>query len=272
MEAFSRDPQVLTVVLSEPDDFLLENFSNFFYDSLLLHDCVVLAIGEYHYNFGPQFYYRTGRPVRHEDKLRLRRLRHESPLLVETIVMWGAASLAIRSTYEWLRDRPLHRRKLEAETGEAEERREIARIDRQLKELDLNAQRAESEVRPTSDGRTRYQITPDDPPLALRAGSAEIADDPQARKTFPCLSLDGCALGRSTLRLLSLARQIVAIYVVAAVSSVTRLLDHSQRPFTKACFRSGSRLAGRASSPASGRSVGLAKSGAPRAAASGRAL
>lgn len=186
MEPFSRDPQVLTVVLAERADLLLEDVSNFFYDSLLLHDCVVLATGEYDYNFGPQFYYRTGRPIRPEDRLRLRRLRHESPLLVETIVMWGAASLAVRSTYEWLRDRPLHRRKLEAETGEAEERREIARIDRQLKQIELDKQRGELAGRLVGRHRpNELQITAEEPPLALPPGADEgIVDDPQARKTF----------------------------------------------------------------------------------------
>ena len=185
MEPLSRDPQVLSVVLAEPADLLVEDVSNFLYDSLLLHDCIVLATGEYDYNFGPQFYYRTGRPIRPEDRLRMRRLRHESPLLVETIVMWGAASLAIRSTYDWLRDRPLHRRKLEAETGEAEERREIARIDRQLKQIQLDEQRGESEGLVRQLQPNELQITPGEPPLALPPGADEgIVDDTQARKTF----------------------------------------------------------------------------------------
>jgi hypothetical protein len=135
--ALPDEPRALRVELSEPAVVFVDELSGWLYDSVLLHDAFVLTRPDYDYTFNQYFYRRNGRPVRNEHRLRARRVRYESPFLVETVVSVGVALGGLLKTYEWLRDRPERRRIVRAEADKVEEEARTARLTRKHEQIEL---------------------------------------------------------------------------------------------------------------------------------------
>jgi hypothetical protein len=108
----------------------------FLYDFNLLYEVSRLAVDPRyrHFNFNSRWYYRAGRPLHDEDRLRLIALKHESPIDLVTIVgaTFAAAGAlwAVVQAIEKIANLPLARRKLVAEVEKLE--LENARARQQL--------------------------------------------------------------------------------------------------------------------------------------------
>jgi hypothetical protein len=186
-------PRVLSVRFREPRTVFADDVSGLLYDTVLLHDAVVLSSEEYDYEFSQYFYRRNGRPVREVDRLRLGQLHHESPLLLETIALNAAAFWTVARTYEWLRDWPHRRRKTRADADFAEAQAEKAweevdelRRKREREELDLGEKRRALELRPRDDA----------PPLVLPPEAARALGRNDSR---PIVERQVARLARSPL-------------------------------------------------------------------------
>ncbi|HSH61239.1 MAG TPA: hypothetical protein VK988_16680 [Acidimicrobiales bacterium] len=196
-----RVPRLITVTFEDPDTLFVDDLSSVLFDTVLLHDAVVLAGPEYNYNFSQYFYRRNGRPVSASDRLRLERLRHESPLLLETVALHVAAFWTVARTYEWLRDWSVRRRRVRAEATKAElevektraelleirQRREREELELKLLQdeaLDRQARRERDELEPAGQ-RSGLKLHPvaDAPPLILPPQvQAVLAEQPDARR------------------------------------------------------------------------------------------
>jgi hypothetical protein len=163
-------PALLRVELSEPDIVFADEVSGWLYDTILLHDALVLCGPDYDYQFNQFFYRRNGRPVRREHRLRLVRLTYESPMVIETLVLTAVAARGLLRTYEWLRDRPERRRIVRAEADKTEEEARKARIDRKRAQIELDRMRREE----------RFETRIEPRPQLLEA-VPELANNPEAR-------------------------------------------------------------------------------------------
>jgi hypothetical protein len=111
----------------ESDFPALIDVSSFLYDFNLLYEVARLATDEAYQDYAfssPQVYYRFGRPLRDEDKLRIERLRHESPIALITVLVAAYAAIpaiwGLVQIMEKIVNFPLNRRKLRAEVEKLE--------------------------------------------------------------------------------------------------------------------------------------------------------
>jgi hypothetical protein len=90
----------LRLEFHEDDCPFLLDISSLLYDFELLHDfSLILCVEDYsHYGFSRFFWYRNGRPIKREHKLRAARIVKESPLTIELIL----ASVSISSGALWI--------------------------------------------------------------------------------------------------------------------------------------------------------------------------
>lgn len=107
----------LELTFDEPSDVLLSDVSALLYDLELSHDFgLLLTVPTYEsYTFDRYFWYRNGRPLQVEDRVRAGRISHESPLFVEIILptiagLWGLIQI-IQKVDTW----KLEKEKLELE-------------------------------------------------------------------------------------------------------------------------------------------------------------
>ena len=162
------DFRVLYAVLEEPFSLFLDDLSAFAYDTALAYDAVVLSDDEY-YTFSQYFWRRNGRPVRREQRARLIRLRHESPVLIE-IAGVATAILTVGTTLEWLRNIPRRERLKGIEVRRAEvelERAEVALSKESSEETDAE-----------------LEISPNVPPLVLPPGQQSVVEREDALDAF----------------------------------------------------------------------------------------
>jgi hypothetical protein len=176
---FNDWPRLVTVELSEPAIVFADEISSWLYDSILVHDACVLSRPDYDYEFNQFFYRRNGRPVRGEHRLRARRIRYQSPLLVETVVATGVALGGLLKTYEWLRDRPERRRVVRAEANKAEEDARRARLNRKRAQIELA--RLEREEASTARDELRQGLLQTAPELAEKEEGLSIVERGAAR-------------------------------------------------------------------------------------------
>jgi hypothetical protein len=109
---------LLTLEFSEDETPFLLDITNLLYDIELAYDfCVLLTEEQYReYKFGQSFWYRKGRPLRNEHRLRIRRLTKQSPLLIEVIIPSSLTSVwALLQIIEKVRNWNLSHEKLRLE-------------------------------------------------------------------------------------------------------------------------------------------------------------
>ncbi|MBS1842613.1 MAG: hypothetical protein JSS69_03040 [Acidobacteria bacterium] len=113
--------------------------SSFLYDLNLLYEIARLATDPNYdeFRFSRFVYFRSGRPLKEADRLRIQSLRQESPLALVAVLtavpvaigaVWGVVQIV-----EKIANAPLNRRKLKAEVEKLErENRETARSSQAL--------------------------------------------------------------------------------------------------------------------------------------------
>jgi hypothetical protein len=161
-----RDRSVfLTLRFADVDRPALGDVSSFLYDLELLHDLYAIVLSDHYYQFGFSrfFWYRKGRKIRPEDKIREVRISNESPLqLVVEIVVGGIAVASgvaylvlrnlqtiasIRRTNQEIRHQEdLHPLEMEEQRLRIEQLRRLGRIDERRVEQ-MMSQRGATEIR-----------------------------------------------------------------------------------------------------------------------------
>ena len=135
----------LKLVFSEEERPFLLDISSILYDFELLHDfSLILSAEEYsNYSFSRYFWYRNGRPIKVDHRVRAARIVKESPLTVEliiagTTVATGALWVLLQAT-EKIQNWRLNREKLKLEV-------EKLRLDRQKLQLEIDQKAREREA------------------------------------------------------------------------------------------------------------------------------
>jgi hypothetical protein len=111
----------LRLMFREEDRPFLLDVSSLFYDFELLHDfSLILCAEDYQaYRFSRYFWYRYGRPIKADHKLRVVRIVKESPLTIELVIagiVAGSGALWILiQAIEKIRNWGLNREKLKLE-------------------------------------------------------------------------------------------------------------------------------------------------------------
>jgi hypothetical protein len=157
--------------LADPGELLADDLSSFLYDTVLLHDAIVLATDPRYekYEFNRWFYSRNGRPLVRENRLELGLIRYESPGLIEVATSAAMCVTAIVFAYERLRDRSQRRRKLVAEADKAVDEARIARVERVERERAL-------EERESARGGTNLWLPDDVRKRVQERGAARIVE------------------------------------------------------------------------------------------------
>lgn len=144
MNEFKKARMKLT--FREEERPLLLDISSLLYDFELLHDFFSLLHMERHkeYRFGRYFWYRNGRPLEDEDRVRVVAIVKLSPLVVDVIA--GAAALAallvaIQATANWrLNSQKLkleiERLQREANTNAYKEETARVELEKKIRERD----------------------------------------------------------------------------------------------------------------------------------------
>jgi len=117
--------------------------SSLFYDFELLHDFSLLLYADeyYDYRFSQYFWYRRGRPLKDEHRLRALKIIKESPLTVELILSIVAVSSgaiwvivqAIEKIVNW----KLNRKKLKSEIKKVEREVNLLFYDEKLAKIEM---------------------------------------------------------------------------------------------------------------------------------------
>lgn len=111
----------IKLVFSEEREQFLLNISSLFYDFELLHDLILLSYVEDYsnYRFSQFFFYRNGRPLKQNHRLRTIKIIKQSPLTIELvlagIIGTSGAVWAIIQALEKISNWQLNRKKLELE-------------------------------------------------------------------------------------------------------------------------------------------------------------
>lgn len=125
--------EYLKVKLTFMDDkkpYLLD-ISSLFYDFELLHDfCLIAYSDEYkYYKFNNYFWYRKGRPIKEEHRIKTLKIEKESPLTVEVIigaiVGLSGALWALVQAIERISNWKFNREKLKLEVEKLKKERNI---------------------------------------------------------------------------------------------------------------------------------------------------
>lgn len=130
----------------EEGPLLLQDATALLFDIELSHDLGVLLIEPQYgaYRFSQFFWYRNGRPIKKDDRLRLKRLRHNSPLELELVGSLTGILALLQIVYRVSTWRMAHE-KLRLETEKL--RLEVAKL--------------------TDDQRERVQVLLEAPPYAI---------------------------------------------------------------------------------------------------------
>jgi hypothetical protein len=137
----------LRLVFSEEERPLLLNISSLLYDFELLHDFSLLICAEDYsdYRFSRNFWYRTGRPIKIEHRLRAAKIVKESPLTVELIIaavpVATGALWVLLQAIEKVQNWRLNREKLRLEIDKL-------RLEKVLLRVELEQKLHEREVTP----------------------------------------------------------------------------------------------------------------------------
>jgi hypothetical protein len=120
---------LLTLEFSEERNPFLLDITSLLYDIELAYDfCVLLTENEYRrYNFSGFFWFRNGRPLRNEHRLRIARIVKQSPLILEVVIPSLAALWALLQIIEKVRNWNLSHEKLQLEVEKLRREREIDR-------------------------------------------------------------------------------------------------------------------------------------------------
>lgn len=127
---------------NEEKPYLLD-ISSFFYDFELLHDFVLIIYAtEYKdYKFKPSFWYRKGRPIKNEHKIKALRIKKESPLTVELIFniifLSSGAFWALLRIIEKLSNRKLNKEKLKLEVEKLKKENNIMFYKEQQAKIEI---------------------------------------------------------------------------------------------------------------------------------------
>src|SRR5262245_20950649 len=126
---------LLTLEFSEPENLFLLDVTSLLYDIELAYDfCVLLTADEYKkYEFTQFFWFRNGRPLKREDRLRILRIVKQSPLLLEVIIPSLGALWILLQIFEKVRNWNIAREKLELEVEKLRREQETHR--EQVREL-----------------------------------------------------------------------------------------------------------------------------------------
>lgn len=115
-------PTTVRFTFREKQSPLLLDVSSLLYDVELLHDLTVLVSFEAYsrFTFSRYFWYRTGRSILPEDRLRVRSLKLQSPLAAELIFGSAAAVWAVLQVIDKIANWRLNRQKLRLEVQKLE--------------------------------------------------------------------------------------------------------------------------------------------------------
>jgi len=138
--------------MNDEKPYLLD-ISSLFYDFELLHDfSLIVYENEYkYYKFNNRFWYRKGRPIKSEHRLKVLRIEKESPLTVELIVsaivglcgsFWAIVQ-AIEKISNW----KLNREKLKQEVEKLKKENNINFDEEQKVKIEFEKKLLEREAR-----------------------------------------------------------------------------------------------------------------------------
>jgi len=145
----SHEVKMKLVFDDEKKPFFLD-VTTLFYDLELLHDLfLLLYVEDYHdYKFSRRFFYRRGRPLKSNHRLRTFRIIKESPLTIELIVsivvVSSGAFWALIQAIEKIVNYKINREKLKLEIEKLRRennlisyREEITKMEKELQEKEL---------------------------------------------------------------------------------------------------------------------------------------
>lgn len=124
-----------------------------------LYELLRLALDPFYdaFEFSRFVLYRGRRPLKKEDKQYLEKLRHESPIEVETAITIGVASVAAISTFvtmlTLLYNQPLNREKLRADLEAARLNAENAKLEQRKKELEIRKLQRDERIAQLEDSK-----------------------------------------------------------------------------------------------------------------------
>lgn len=137
----------LKLVFSEEKRPYLLDISSLLYDFELLHDFFLILCAEDYsdYKFSRYFWYRRGRPLKENHKIRAVKIIKESPLIVE-LVLTGVVAVPTAlwlmvQVFDRISTGKLNREKIKTETEKLKIEKEIRRI-----ELEQKVQQREASV------------------------------------------------------------------------------------------------------------------------------
>ena len=119
------------------------DISSLFYDFELLHDFSLLLCAEeyYGYRFSQYFWYRRGRPLKDEHRLRVLKIIKESPLTVELILSIVAVSSGaiwvIVQAIEKISNWKLNKEKLKLEVEKLRHEKNVRYYDEQKARIEM---------------------------------------------------------------------------------------------------------------------------------------
>lgn len=149
--------QLIQINLRGDEDQLpkLLDLTSFLYDFNLLYEFVRLGVDEryFGYTFSQYSWNRKGRPIRDEDRLRVFRLQHESPIHLVTIAIATPSAIAavwgVLQIVEKISNWPLNR--------------EILKLQRDKLRMEVAALQAETagEAKPAVQTKGAVQVPPE---------------------------------------------------------------------------------------------------------------
>jgi len=145
----------IRLVFSEGKRPYLLDISSLLYDFEMLHDfSLLLCIEDYsYYRFPPFFWYRKGRPIKVNHKLRAARIIKESPLTVELIlsgvILLSGAFWALVQAIEKISNWKLNKEKT---------RLEIEKLKKELRKADLVIEKVRIELDQKVQEREAFSI------------------------------------------------------------------------------------------------------------------
>jgi len=135
----------LKLVFQEEKAPCLLDMSSLLYDFELLHDLTLMLCAEDYsdYHFSRFFWFRKGRPIKPEHKVRASRIVKESPLVivvnVADVVLWSGALWALIQAIDKIGKWRLDRKKLRLEIEKLELENRMLKIDLEQKIKQKNA-------------------------------------------------------------------------------------------------------------------------------------
>ncbi len=117
---------LLILEFEEEEETLLLDITNLLYDLELAHDLGVLLTNKDYatYQFSRFFWYRNGRRVAKNHRLRVAKIAKQSPLVLEVVIPTLGAIWVLLQIIEKVHNWPLTRRKLELEVDKLTRERE----------------------------------------------------------------------------------------------------------------------------------------------------